>query len=167
MKQKLLETGYFVDNQYLDEYIKLFKKPISPDEPFWCFHHIIPRSFFIMQKLPIDNSPENMVKVTLETRYKAYFYLFNCTKGLLKEKVQFYYFMMQNKVDHYALDYSSKVYAQIEKLNYHINHRIIRRAKETVPLFNKLFPKGIKQREKEEKIRETVKTYYQTLVEKK
>ena len=45
IKQCLLNTGYFVDNQYLDDYIDLIQKPFSLTN-YTEDHHVLPVSYY-------------------------------------------------------------------------------------------------------------------------
>lgn len=59
-KTQLLNTGYFVDNNYLDSYLEL----INASKSNQCYqekHHIINEAYFKKLNLPVDNSELNTV----------------------------------------------------------------------------------------------------------
>ena len=77
LKQKLLDTGYFVDNQFLDAYLSLVS---NNDETVYTeAHHILPRSYFKLVNLKCDNSESNLVKLSYVNHCKAHYLLANCT----------------------------------------------------------------------------------------
>lgn len=78
LKQKLLATGYFIDNQFLDDYLQLVL--FSDNNTFYTeAHHILPRSYFKLVNLKCDNSESNLVKLSYFNHCKAHFLLANCT----------------------------------------------------------------------------------------
>ena len=43
-KQELLNTDYFIDNEYLDQYLKLTK--INSNAKYLERHHILPKAYY-------------------------------------------------------------------------------------------------------------------------
>lgn len=85
LKQKLLLTNYFIDNQYLDSYINLVSENQVKKEAFKTQqHHIIPKTYFKHFKLAIDNSKDNLVELLYTDHVKAHWLLQKCTIGFLK-----------------------------------------------------------------------------------
>ncbi len=85
LKQKLLLTNYFIDNQYLDDYINLVSNNQVKKEAFKTQqHHIIPKTYFKHLKLAIDNSMDNLVELLYADHVKAHWLLQKCTIGFLK-----------------------------------------------------------------------------------
>ena len=65
LKERLLNTGDFVDNEYLDKYIQLVL-PNQNTKAVPCktnSHHIVPSYYYRQHKLPVDNSLENRVNL--------------------------------------------------------------------------------------------------------
>ena len=81
-KEKLLSTGYFIDNLMLMKYIKLVSTTLEYGT-YLEKHHIIPRSYFKIKKLKIDNSKENVVRLSYYNHILAHYYLCLCTIGKL------------------------------------------------------------------------------------
>lgn len=84
LKQKLLNTGLFLDNEYLDEYINLVLSnniTIGYTEK----HHILQRNYFKKSGLPLDNSPDNLITLSYCDHCKAHWLLYFCTTGYLKK----------------------------------------------------------------------------------
>lgn len=105
LKNKLLELGVFEDNGYLDCYCNLIlsnkelsRIPFATNE-----HHIVPRSYFEHEKIPIDNSPENLVHLYFKDHLLAHYYLALCTTGWFQFSNQC---AMQWLTDKYKLDIS-------------------------------------------------------------
>ena len=84
LKQKLLNTGLFLDNEYLDEYINLVLTnniTIGYTEK----HHILQRNYFKKSGLPVDSSPDNLITLSYCDHCKAHWLLYFCTTGYLKK----------------------------------------------------------------------------------
>lgn len=86
LKVKLLNTNYFIDNEYLNKYCELIElnKNTKKERPKTQSHHIIPVSYFKISKLPIDNSKENKVNLLYKNHILAHYYLCLCTNGKFK-----------------------------------------------------------------------------------
>ena len=85
LKQKLLLTNYFIDNQYLDAYINLVSNnPVKKEAFKTQQHHIIPKTYFKHFKLAVDNSIDNLVELLYTDHVKAHWLLQKCTIGFLK-----------------------------------------------------------------------------------
>ncbi len=82
-KETLLKTGYFIDNNYFNEYFKLILD--NRNTAYTKFrtnrHHILPRHYFRERGIPIDNSEENTVVLTFRDHALAHLLLSGCTKG--------------------------------------------------------------------------------------
>ena len=47
LKEKLLKTGYFIDNEYLDDYINLVVTPPNTNSlDYTEIHHILQKQYF-------------------------------------------------------------------------------------------------------------------------
>ena len=67
-KEKLLATNCFIDNEYLDEYLKLIDSSTAGTE----VHHILPRSYFKDLGISVDNSEQNLVQLSFADHCKAH-----------------------------------------------------------------------------------------------
>lgn len=85
LKEKLLKTGYFIDNKYLDNYINLVVTPPNTNSlDYTEIHHILQKKYFKIINKPIDNSLENKVRLLYKDHCKAHYLLYFCTIGKLK-----------------------------------------------------------------------------------
>lgn len=82
LHDKLCSCG-FLDNQYLLQYIQLIQCPNNTAE-YTEKHHIIPRSYFKLNHLAVDNSADNLVRLSYIEHCKAHVLLCKCTCGALQ-----------------------------------------------------------------------------------
>ena len=82
----LKSLDYFVDNEYLVKYSKLIERAISaPRKPGRTHsHHVIPKSWFKLQNLPVDDSVHNRVNLDYRDHVMAHYYLSLCTRDQLQ-----------------------------------------------------------------------------------
>ena len=94
LKQKLLDTGYFIDNEWLEKYLTLVVDvPVSFS--YTEKHHVIPASCSkLLGKRSADDSKSNLVNLTFVDHCRAHFYLYHCTKGKLKKAMAVAYVTM-------------------------------------------------------------------------
>ena len=71
LKQKLLDTGYFIDNDYLDHYVDLICTEFV-NQGYIEKHHILPRAYFAAEGLKLDNSVMNIKKLSYADHCKAH-----------------------------------------------------------------------------------------------
>lgn len=97
LKNKILSTGVFEDNEFLDKYCELI---ISNQDSLKIAnvtdtHHIIPKSYYSFANLKIDNTEENLVHLTYSNHIMAHYYLCLFTSdGTLKSKMVYAFMMM-------------------------------------------------------------------------
>lgn len=93
-KQIFLETGYFISNKYLDEYLKLIEMPFS-FSGYYEEHHVIPVSVYkyrykckdrkTAERDFADKDANNYkIKLLFKDHIKAHWLLYNCTVGPVK-----------------------------------------------------------------------------------
>jgi len=75
LRQKLIGCGLCEDNEFLDKYVEIVQSPSNG--PFTEEHHIIPRFWYSLNKLPIMNG-NNLVKLTYKNHFLAHYYLMKC-----------------------------------------------------------------------------------------
>lgn len=82
-KEKLLETGYFVDNNYFDQYYNLMLE--NSDTGIVKYktnsHHMIPVHYYKNRELKVDNSIDNKVNLLYKDHLLAHMLLSGCTLG--------------------------------------------------------------------------------------
>jgi len=85
-KQTLLSCDSFIDNEYLDKYCLLVDRNTKTNvrHGLTNAHHIIPKSWFKLNNLPIDNSLSNLVNLIYREHVLAHYYLCLCTSGKLQ-----------------------------------------------------------------------------------
>ena len=83
LKEKLLEIGLCIDNEYLDKYCELIESNLNTKyEKFKTQkHHIVPRSYYKHNKIDIDNSKNNIINISHKNHLLAHFYLLHCSKN--------------------------------------------------------------------------------------
>lgn len=83
LKDRLLETDVFEDNEYLDKYCELILNNLFTIRKTYKTqrHHIIPKSYYNWKKLPIDNSSKNLVNLLYKDHVVAHCYLVLCSKN--------------------------------------------------------------------------------------
>lgn len=97
IKNRILSLGVFEDNEFLDKYCTLIVSNMDTKqiEGVTNNHHIVPKSYFILVNVPIDNSEENLVHLTYENHIIAHYYLCLFTSdGTLKSKMVYAFMMM-------------------------------------------------------------------------
>lgn len=80
IKEKLLETGLFIDNEWLAKYCDLIEinKLNNYNKLNYQSHHILPRNLFKILKIKIDNSKNNRVNLLYKDHILAHYYLSKC-----------------------------------------------------------------------------------------
>ena len=91
LKEKLLATKCFIDNEYLDKYCELIElnKDTKKEKYKTQIHHIIPKCYYELNNLEIDNSKENLVNLLYKDHFLSHYYLALFSTILLEEKLTF------------------------------------------------------------------------------
>lgn len=123
LKQVLLSTGYFVDNSYLDEYLKLIQKPFS-FSGYSERHHVIPVVIYKVKYSIEDNcearkkantDPDNfLVDLLFKDHCRAHWLLYNCTLNEVKAYNARAYILMTGKKVAQTEELSAEEYAEIQ-----------------------------------------------------
>ena len=81
LKNKLLETGIFIDNEWFDKYLDLvINNDNKESERFRTQrHHIIPSCYYRNNNIDIDNEDSNLVNLLLKDHLLAHCYLLLCS----------------------------------------------------------------------------------------
>ena len=82
LRDKLLQTGYFLDNIYLQFYVQLICSNLLThrEKGVTQSHHIIPQVYFQLHHLPVDNSGENIINLKYIDHIIAHYYLAMCAQ---------------------------------------------------------------------------------------
>jgi hypothetical protein len=103
---------YFDKNEYFNKYIELLASAQS-NEICLHKHHIVPKAYFRLVGLSVDNTAANLVMLSPANHALAHYYLALCSKGELKYRLRACFIRMTgNKRFCEALDLES-----LEKLN--------------------------------------------------
>ena len=75
-------TG-FIDNEYLQKYAQLIERNTRTQRKggLTNSHHIVPKSWFKINKQQVNNSLTNLVNLVYREHVLAHYYLCLCTKG--------------------------------------------------------------------------------------
>ena len=86
LKNKLKELNFFIDNEYLEKYCRLIEQNTTRNSlpGRTNRHHIIPKSWFKLNNLEVDNSRTNLVTLDYRSHVLAHYYLCLCTTDQLK-----------------------------------------------------------------------------------
>lgn len=97
LKEKLLNTGYFIDNEWLDKYCGLIEdnKDIVKDKNTQK-HHILQRAYYNLINQPCDDNKKNLVNLKYSDHILAHYYLCLCTKNQLEKSNRTALFFMLN-----------------------------------------------------------------------
>ena len=113
-KQELLNTDYFIDNEYLDQYLKLTK--INSNAKYLERHHILPKAYYRLKNLKVDNTKNNIIKLSFANHCKAHWLLYFCTKDELKYANQTAFAIMMNGITKHIKDYTEADFIELQKL---------------------------------------------------
>lgn len=77
----MIQTKCFNDNEYLDKYIELIiSNEKTAKEKFKTQqHHIIPKRYYRVNKIRINNAKSNLVNLTYNSHVMAHYYLCKCS----------------------------------------------------------------------------------------
>lgn len=86
LKEILLSTAVIENNEFLDKYITLINNNRQTQKEKYKHqrHHIIPQSYYRMNKSEIDNSQNNLVYLTHYDHLLAHYLLYKCSIYPLK-----------------------------------------------------------------------------------
>ena len=113
-KKILLDLDIATDCEYLDKYIEIITSPDDLSEGYEK-HHIIPRSYFKKNLLEIDNSENNIVKLSHYNHLLAHYYAALSFISPVRESMIYAFNLMVNEnIDLY--NDSEKI--AISKLSY-------------------------------------------------
>ena len=82
IEERLLSLDVFENNDYFKLYIDLIKSNLYTSRIKYVTqrHHIIPRKYYQINKIKVDNSKQNIVNLRYEDHIRAHYYLSKCSK---------------------------------------------------------------------------------------
>ena len=113
-KEELLSTGHFIDNSYLDDYIILVNSIATTT--YTERHHILPRAYYDLLGLDIDNSDSNLVRLSFTDHCKAHWLLYFCTTDKLQYASQTAFVIMVNGLTKRLKDYTEEDFIAIQNM---------------------------------------------------
>lgn len=119
IKEALLETEQFLNNEWLDKYVVLVEANTATEpkveQTFWSAvqkHHIIPRCYYEYVGLPINNSQENLVNLTVNDHATAHYYLIKASAtGFMRSNMA----AALNLIKHYGAELSNEAAELVSK----------------------------------------------------
>ena len=102
IKIKLLQLNIVEDNKYLNKYCQLIaeNKTTNYEKGKTHKHHIIPKSYYKINNIPVDNSNNNLVNLLFKDHILAHYYLSLCSSNLdfkYANELAFGYLTINNK----------------------------------------------------------------------
>lgn len=96
LRSTIVEMHGFVDNEFLEQYCTLVERHrrTTKQASVTNAHHIIPRSWFDINKKEVDNSLSNLVNLPYREHVLAHYYLCLCTTGKLQYANQLAFFCL-------------------------------------------------------------------------
>ena len=106
IKQKLLETNYFENNEWLGKYCELIElnENTKKEKCKTNSHHIIPKCYYKLIGEKPNNSKENLVNLLYKDHILAHYYLCLCAKNILIYRLECAFFRMVNKIKNFNIN---------------------------------------------------------------
>jgi hypothetical protein len=112
IKEALLSTEQFLDNEWLDKYVVLVEANTATEpkakQTFWDpiqKHHIIPRCYYKHAGLPVNNSKGNLVSLTVNDHANAHYFLVKASAtGFMRSNMA----AALNLIKHYGAELSNE-----------------------------------------------------------
>ena len=114
LKKKLLDTGYFIDNSYLTEYLQLVST--GSKATYLERHHILPRAYYNITEQEIDNSDNNLVSLSFADHCKAHWLLYYCTIGRVQYAMQTAFVIMVNGLSKHIKEYTEADFVELQEM---------------------------------------------------
>lgn len=85
----LLNEVFDISDPNYAKMSEIINNPNPDNEEYTEEHHIIPQFFYRMNNLEIDNSPDNLVRVSLKNHFLVHYYAAKCAKEQYRSKLWF------------------------------------------------------------------------------
>lgn len=86
---KLLNEVFDVYDPNYGRMVDIINNPNPNSEAYTEEHHIIPQFFYRMNNIAIDNSPVNLVRLSLKNHFLVHYYAAKCAKDKYKSRLWF------------------------------------------------------------------------------
>ena len=114
LKKKLLDTGYFIDNSYLADYLDLVSA--NSKATYLERHHILPRAYYNITEQEIDNSDDNLVSLSFADHCKAHWLLYYCTIDRVQYATQTAFVIMVNGLSKHIKEYTEADFIELQEM---------------------------------------------------
>ena len=81
MLQTLTNDNIIEPNDYYNKYLTIVYSNNIQESSIINKHHIIPRCYYKHYNLAVDNSSNNVVKLSISDHILAHYYLYKCSKA--------------------------------------------------------------------------------------
>lgn len=85
----LINEVFDTSDHYYTKMADIINDPNPDNEAYTEEHHIIPRFFYRMNHIEIDNSTDNLVDVSLKNHFLIHYYAAKCAKEKYKSRLWF------------------------------------------------------------------------------
>jgi hypothetical protein len=89
LESKLLNEVFDVYDPNYGKMADIINNPNPNSEVYTEEHHIIPQFFYRMNNIQIDNSPVNLVRLSLKNHFLVHYYAAKCAKEKYKSRLWF------------------------------------------------------------------------------
>lgn len=120
LKEKLLDMDLCIDNEYLDKYVELIESNRDTKrEKFKTHkHHIIPKYYYRVNNLKIDNTSNNTVNLGIKEHILCHYFLINCGKNdrFILSNIHAFNFLTKQQGHRLSLDDLNDILNKSEEL---------------------------------------------------
>lgn len=117
--QTIINNTYWTEcfNDSTSSYFKLIDLLLSAidrdikKEQGYEIHHIIPRSFFKHKNLDVDNTKDNLIKLTPSEHYMAHYYMSKCANKIIKQSMIYALHLMTTTATMRKCDFSAEQFS--------------------------------------------------------
>ena len=89
LEDKFLNEVFDISDPNYSKMSDIINNPNPNSEAYTEEHHIIPQFFYRMNNIAIDNSPANLVRLSLKNHFLVHYYAAKCAKAKYKPKLWF------------------------------------------------------------------------------
>ena len=86
MDNLLMNELFDVSNPNYDKMINILNNPNPLNEEYTEMHHIIPRFFYKLKNMNIDNSDNNLVQMSIKNHFLVHYYGAKCANDKYRSR---------------------------------------------------------------------------------
>lgn len=87
MDNLFIKEVFDISNPNYNKMIEILNNPNPLNEDYTEMHHIIPRCFYRMNNISIDNSDSNLVKISLKNHFLVHYYGAKCANDKYRARL--------------------------------------------------------------------------------